>query len=87
MNILSESLTNISRHAQASNVKVEFFIQNKTLQLEVRDNGKGFDVKQETKGHYGLVGMHERARLTGGMLSIESDANGTCVQFIVGGEA
>lgn len=87
MHILSESLTNISRHAQASNVKVSFFIQNKTLQLEVRDNGKGFDVKQEIKGHYGLVGMHERARLTGGMLSIESDANGTCVQFIVGGEA
>jgi NarL family two-component system sensor histidine kinase YdfH len=87
MNILSESLTNISRHAQASNVKVEIFIQNKTLQLEVRDNGKGFDVNQETKGHYGLVGMHERARLIGGMLSIESDANGTCVQLIVGGEA
>lgn len=87
MQILSESLTNISRHAQASNVKVSLFIQNKALELEVRDNGKGFDVKQETKGHYGLVGMHERARLTGGMLSIESDANGTCVQFIVGGEA
>ncbi|HRK91643.1 MAG TPA: sensor histidine kinase [Anaerolineales bacterium] len=84
MNILGESLTNISRHAQASKVKVTFFIQNQTLELEVRDNGKGFDVKQETKGHYGLVGLHERARLTGGMLSIESDANGTCVQFIVG---
>lgn len=86
MNILSESLTNIARHAQATNVNVKFFIQNKTLELEVRDNGIGFDVKQETKGHYGLVGMHERARLTGGMLSIESDSNGTCVQFIVGGE-
>lgn len=84
INILSESLSNIARHAQASNVNVEFFIQNKTLQLEVRDNGKGFDVKQETKGHYGLVGMHERARLTGGMLSIESNNNGTCIQFIVG---
>lgn len=87
LNILSESLTNIARHAEATKVKVDFFIQNKTLELEVRDNGKGFDVKQEPKGHYGLVGMHERARLTGGMLSIESDANGTCVQFIVGGEA
>lgn len=84
MNILSESLTNIARHAQATKVKVEFVIQNTNLQLEVRDNGKGFDVKQETKGHYGLVGMHERARLTGGMLSIESDASGTCVQFVVG---
>ena len=84
MNILSESLMNISRHAQANKVKVEFIIQNKTLELEVRDNGKGFDVKQETKGHYGLVGMHERARLTGGMLAVDSDANGTCVQFVVG---
>jgi NarL family two-component system sensor histidine kinase YdfH len=84
MHILSESLTNISRHAQASNVKVVFAIQNQNLQLEIRDNGKGFDVKQEIKGHYGLVGMHERARLTGGMLAIESDASGTCVQFVVG---
>ena len=86
LNILSESLTNIARHAEATKVKVNFFIQKQTLELEVRDNGKGFDVKQESKGHYGLVGMHERARLTGGMLSIESDANGTCVQLIVGGE-
>lgn len=84
MHILSESLTNISRHAQATQVKVKFFIQNQTLELEVRDNGKGFDVKQETKGHYGLVGMHERARLTGGQLAIESDTSGTCVQFVVG---
>ena len=87
MHILSESLTNISRHAQAGKVKVTFFIQNRTLKLEVRDNGKGFDVTQQATGHYGLVGMHERARLTGGMLSIESDSNGTCVQFSVGGEA
>lgn len=84
MNILSESLTNIARHAQATKVKVEFVIQNQNLQLEVCDNGKGFDVKQETKGHYGLVGMHERARLTGGMLSIESNSSGTSIQFIVG---
>jgi two-component system, NarL family, sensor histidine kinase YdfH len=62
MNILNESLTNIARHAQATQVKVNFVIQNKNLQLEVRDNGKGFDVKQQTSGHYGLIGMHERAR-------------------------
>lgn len=84
MNILNESLTNIARHAQATQVSVNFSIQNKNLQLEVRDNGKGFDVKQQTSGHYGLIGMHERARLTGGMLSVESDSNGTCVQFVVG---
>ena len=84
LSILSESLTNIARHAQATNVKVDFVIQNETLELEVRDNGKGFDVSQNVSGHYGLVGMHERARLTGGQLAIESNASGTCVQFVVG---
>lgn len=84
LNILNESLTNIARHAQATQVKVVFAIQNQNLQLEVRDNGKGFDVNQKTDGHYGLVGMHERARLTGGMISIESNQEGTSIQFIVG---
>lgn len=86
LNILSESLTNVARHAQATQVHVKWIVQNQNLQLEVRDNGRGFDADQKSNGSYGLVGMHERARLTGGMLSIESDANGTCVQFIVGGE-
>lgn len=84
LNILNESLTNIARHAQATQVKVVFAIQDKNLQLEVRDNGKGFDVNKNMSGHYGLVGMHERARLTGGMLSIKSNQSGTSVQFIVG---
>ncbi|MBN8581600.1 MAG: sensor histidine kinase [Anaerolineae bacterium] len=84
LNILSESLTNIARHAQATQVKVVFIIQDQNMQLEVRDNGIGFDVNQKPDGSYGLIGMHERARLTGGMLSIESNQSGTCIQFIVG---
>lgn len=84
MNILNESLSNIARHAQATEVQVTFIIQNQNLQLEVRDNGKGFDVQQQSSGHYGLIGMHERARLTGGMLSIASNSSGTSVQFVVG---
>ena len=83
LNVLSESLTNIARHAQASQVKVKFIVQHQTLELEVRDNGKGFDPSQTVSGHYGLVGMRERARLTGGQLAIESDSSGTCVQFVV----
>lgn len=84
LNIMSESLTNIARHAEATQVKVKFFVQKQTLELEVCDNGKGFDAAQEPKGHYGLVGMHERARLTGGMLVIESNKKGSCIQFGVG---
>jgi NarL family two-component system sensor histidine kinase YdfH len=83
LQILSEALTNILRHAQATQVRVKFFIYKQTLELEVRDNGKGFDLNRQASGHYGLVGMHERARLTGGVLVIESNQSGTCVQFAV----
>ena len=84
LDILSESLMNIIRHAQASQVKVKFLIQKQTLELEVCDNGVGFDVNKQTSGHYGLVGMYERARLTGGTLVIDTKTNGTCVQFAIG---
>ena len=84
LNILSESLTNIARHAQATHVRIKFIAQKQTLELEVCDNGVGFDVNQQPSGHYGLIGMHERARLTGGALAIESNQSGTCIQFIVG---
>jgi NarL family two-component system sensor histidine kinase YdfH len=84
LDILGESLANIIRHAQATQVHVKFFIQKQTLELEVCDNGKGFDVNKKTSGHYGLVGMHERARLTSGTLVIDSNTSGTCIQFAVG---
>ncbi|MBI5295231.1 MAG: sensor histidine kinase [Chloroflexi bacterium] len=84
LNVLGEALTNIVRHAQATKVQVKCVVQNKNLDLEIRDNGKGFDVNQNSSGHYGLLGMHERARLTGGTLAIESNASGTCIQFILG---
>lgn len=83
LNILSEALTNIARHAQATQVHVRWLVQNQTLELEVRDNGKGFDPAQNTSGHYGLIGMYERARLSGGDLTVESNANGTCIRFSV----
>jgi NarL family two-component system sensor histidine kinase YdfH len=84
LSILGESLTNIARHAQATHAKVKFIIQHQALEFEVRDNGQGFDVHQQASGHYGLLGMHERARLAGGSLVIESNMGGTCVQFVVG---
>jgi NarL family two-component system sensor histidine kinase YdfH len=84
LNILSEALTNVARHAQATQVRVKWIAQNQTLELEVRDNGKGFDVNQSPSGHYGLIGMHERARLTGGLLAIESNTSGTSIRFVMG---
>ena len=84
LDILSEALMNIIRHAQASQVHVKFHVQNQALKLEVCDNGVGFDTSQQTSGHYGLIGMQERARLTGGKLDIESNTDGTCIRFAIG---
>ena len=85
LSILSEALVNVTRHAQATQVHVKFIIQRDQLELEVRDDGKGFDLNQRTDaGHYGLLGMRERARLTGGALTLESnDQSGTTVRFVV----
>jgi NarL family two-component system sensor histidine kinase YdfH len=82
LNILDEALENVTRHAQADQVDVKFSIQNQVFEMEIRDNGKGFDVNQSTSGHYGLLGMGERARLAGGALTVESNENGTRIHFI-----
>ena len=85
LSILSEALANVTRHAQATQVNVRFIVHEDELELEVRDDGKGFDVDHETTaGHYGLLGMRERARLTGGALTIESNAESwTKVRFVI----
>jgi len=72
-----EAFSNISRHAQATqaSLKIVFTAQNVTLQ--VTDNGVGFDVPKSPAefapgGHYGLLGLHERAELIGAALEIIS---------------
>jgi NarL family two-component system sensor histidine kinase YdfH len=85
LRVLSEGLTNVARHAQATQVNVKLFDQNDEIHLEVHDNGKGFAAGSEMNtGHYGLLGMRERARLLDGSLTVESNINsGTNVCFVV----
>ena len=84
LSILSEALANVTKHAQATKVNVRFRARKDELELEVRDDGKGFDQHLENgNGHYGLLGMRERARLTGGELKVESHpGRGTTVRFV-----
>ncbi len=88
LHVLSEALANVARHAQATQVTVRLLVQDNRLTLEVRDNGQGFDATQPVDaGHYGLLGMRERARLCGGSLAVESaPGQGTCVRFVAPGE-
>jgi len=75
--IAQEALTNIVRHAQASEVWVTLKGTEVELRLEVRDNGRGFDVAAARTGatagtSMGLLSMEERATLAGGRLALDS---------------
>jgi NarL family two-component system sensor histidine kinase YdfH len=72
LRIVSEALSNILRYAQATQASVTLKSQNRTLLLEIKDNGIGFDPQAIPTGHYGLIGMRERARLAGGVLEVTS---------------
>ena len=73
--LVQESLTNVTRHAEATEVQIEIFsltqIDKEGLQIIVRDNGKGF-VTEHTSG-FGLPGMRERVEGLGGTFAIESN--------------
>jgi len=77
LRMVSEGLMNIARHAQATEVFVDLVCADLELSVQIRDNGVGFDVQSAVgqSGHYGLLGMRERARILGGSLSIESDSS------------
>ena len=72
--VVAEALANVARHAQANHVWVGGVETEEWLEIEVRDDGVGFDPAAITteSGHYGLIGMRERARLAGGTLAIDS---------------
>jgi NarL family two-component system sensor histidine kinase YdfH len=71
---VSEGLMNIAKYAEASEVIITMSCDNENLLIEIRDDGIGFDPSEVVgrSGHYGLLGLRERARLLGGLLTIES---------------
>lgn len=74
LRVLAEGLTNIARHARASAAWVTIAAEDDTMWIEVRDNGVGFDPASlnAQDGHYGFIGLRERARLLDGQCEISS---------------
>ncbi len=71
--IIQESLTNVTRHANASRVKVVVLQAPGELHIEVQDNGIGFQVeKAAEKKSFGLIGMRERVSTQDGKIDITS---------------
>lgn len=86
--IAQEALTNALRHAQAQNVNLTLSTGETSLRLVVEDDGVGFDPaaareRAERGGSLGLLGMHERASLAGGSLSLLSaPGRGTLIEAV-----
>lgn len=73
--IIQESLSNILRHANATEVTVDISRRAKELFIHIRDNGKGFDVNHNSdrKTSYGLKTMRERSDELGGTFTVRSN--------------
>jgi signal transduction histidine kinase len=79
--ILQEALTNIARHAGATEVEVGLQAGPDQLALRIRDNGRGITAAESTDGRaIGILGMRERAQIAGGEVTIKGGAGvGTTV--------
>lgn len=67
---IKEGLANVARHANARQVWIGLRNSGSTCVLEIRDDGQGFDPTYTAVGHYGLLGLRERAQQLGGELHI-----------------
>jgi len=86
--VVREAITNVRKHAAASEINVLVEFQDDNLIVDVSDNGKGFDLPGEDAGfdagHLGIRSMKERARLLKGNILIDSKpGKGTTVKLVV----
>ena len=75
LRIAQEAVANTVKHARASEVRIRLGMENGSLRLSVSDDGQGFEQTNafsEIGGHFGLLGMRERAERLGGELQLHS---------------
>lgn len=87
--IAAEALRNALRHSGGTQIEVEIQYEARQIQLRIRDDGRGIDetvLERGREGHFGIRGMHERAKLAGGRLSVWSAPNsGTELELTIPG--
>ena len=78
LRIGQEALTNAVKHARPTRIRIDLTYEEKQLRLRIRDDGRGFDAsvpREWLDGHFGLLGMRERAEQLGGRLLVSSAPN------------
>jgi NarL family two-component system sensor histidine kinase YdfH len=84
--IVREALNNVAKYAKAENAMVEVTENNNQININIIDDGIGFDVKLIDKlfGHYGILGMTERVKVIGWKIKIKSKRRvGTNISIII----
>jgi signal transduction histidine kinase len=85
LRVAQEAIHNVEKHAGAQHLSVRLDYGPAEIALEVRDDGRGFAMSEETAsapGHYGFTGMRERAAAIGGTLEVTSEpGTGTSVRL------
>jgi len=76
LRIVSEALTNVRKHADATMVRISAEVSEGELVITITDNGRGFAQEEAFDQGMGLRGMRERARLIGGSLLVMSELSG-----------
>jgi len=73
LRIGQEAVNNAVKHSHAKHIDVALNFDTRSVRLSIRDDGRGFDPSQQiADGHFGLIGMRERAEEIGAVLSIDS---------------
>jgi signal transduction histidine kinase len=85
LRVAQEAIHNVEKHADAQHLSVRLDYGPAEIALEVRDDGRGFTMSEETAsspGHYGFTGMRERTAAIGGTLEVTSEpGTGTSVRL------
>jgi signal transduction histidine kinase len=74
LHIGQEALTNVLKHAHATEFQARLRFDSGAVRLELRDNGDGFVVDAVNGGGFGLIGMKERAEQIGATLTVLSES-------------
>lgn len=82
--IVQESLTNVGKYAEARHVEINLHDYHNHVEVEIGDDGRGFDVRAARPSTHGLAGMRHRVEAAGGRLTVQSrPGSGTRIKAVL----